>query len=73
MVEDGLVSMAQREKCLNKGVRKMIGNGEDDELWSTMVTCYERPKKYIAEALRPINEFRKYKMSDRAAVREVCS
>ncbi len=32
--------------------------------------CYERHKKYIVEALRPIIELKKYKMSDSAAVRE---
>jgi hypothetical protein len=43
------------------------------EIWETLDTCYERPEKYVEEALRPIVEFRRYKISDSAAVREFYS
>ncbi len=40
------------------------------EMWETLDTCYERPEKYMEEALRLIVEFRRYKI---AAVREFYS
>jgi hypothetical protein len=43
------------------------------EMWETLDTCYERPDKYMEEALRPIVDFRRYKISDSAAVREFYS
>jgi hypothetical protein len=30
------------------------------EMWETLDTCYERPDKYMEEALRPIVDFRRY-------------
>jgi hypothetical protein len=39
-------------------------------MWETLDTCYERPDKYMEEALRPIVDFRRYKIADSAAVRE---
>ncbi len=52
----------------------MIGHLEDLlEIWETLDTCYERPEKYMAEVLKPILEFRKYKMCDNAAMREFYS
>jgi hypothetical protein len=41
------------------------------EMWETLDTCYERPDKYVEEALRPIVDFRRYKIADSAAVREI--
>jgi hypothetical protein len=38
-----------------------------------METCYNRPKKYIAEAPRPVNYFRKCKVSDSATIRDFFS
>jgi hypothetical protein len=53
---------------------KMIGHLEDlVEIWETLDTCYERPEKYVAEALKPIIEFRRYKVYDNTAVREFSS
>jgi hypothetical protein len=43
------------------------------EIWETLDTCYERPEKYMEEVLRPIVEFRRYKITDSAAVREFYS
>jgi hypothetical protein len=38
-----------------------------------METCYNRPKRYIAEAPRPVNYFRKCKVSDGATIRDLFS
>jgi hypothetical protein len=43
------------------------------EMWETLDTCYERPEKYMEEALRPVVDFRRYKVTDSAAVREFYS
>jgi hypothetical protein len=43
------------------------------EMWETLDTCYERPEKYMDEALRPVVDFRRYKITDSAAVREFYS
>jgi hypothetical protein len=42
-------------------------------MWETLDTCYERPDKYAEEALKPIVDFRRYKIVDSAAVREFYS
>jgi hypothetical protein len=42
-------------------------------MWETLDTCYERLEKYMEEALRPIVDFRRYKIADSAAVREFYS
>jgi hypothetical protein len=56
--------------CVNEDMRKMIGNIESlAEIWETVVTCYARLEKYIAEALKPVVEFRKYTVQDTVAVR----
>ncbi len=52
----------------------MVGHLEDlEEIWETLDTCYERPEKYITEALKPILEFRRYRVYDNCAVREFYS
>jgi hypothetical protein len=40
-------------------------NDIDDlrEVWYTLNTCYDRPDKYISEALDPVVKFRAYKRS----------
>jgi hypothetical protein len=43
------------------------------EIWETLDTCYERPEKYMEEALWQIVDFRKYKIADSTAVREFYS
>jgi hypothetical protein len=43
------------------------------EMWETLDTCSERPDKYAEEALKPIADFRRYKIIDSAAVREFYS
>jgi hypothetical protein len=52
----------------------MVSHLDDlQEMWETLDTCYERPGKYAEEALKPIVEFRRYKVFDSAAVREFYS
>jgi hypothetical protein len=52
----------------------MVSHLDDlQEMWETLNTCYERPEKYMEEALRPIVDFRRYKITDSAAVREFYS
>ncbi len=49
----------------------MIGHLDDlVEIWETLDTCFERPEKYVAEALKPIVEFRRYKGYNNTAMRE---
>jgi hypothetical protein len=36
-------------------------------------TCFERPEKYMEEVIRPIVEFKKYRVTDSCAVREFYS
>jgi hypothetical protein len=43
------------------------------EIWDTLDTCFERPEKYMEEVIRPIVEFKKYKVTDSCAVREFYS
>jgi hypothetical protein len=52
----------------------MVSHLDDlQEMWETLDTCYERPEKYMEEALRPIVNFWRYKIADSAAVREFYS
>jgi hypothetical protein len=52
----------------------MVSHLDDlQEMWETLDTCYERLEKYMEEALRPIVDFRRYKVTDSAAVREYYS
>ncbi len=63
-----------RDKCLQGDALQMVNHLDDlREMWETLDTCYERPDKYMEEALRPIVDFRRYKIADSAAVREFYS
>jgi hypothetical protein len=50
-------------------------NDIDDlrEAWNTLDTCFDRPEKYISEALDPVVKFRSYKAFDNGAIREFYS
>jgi hypothetical protein len=37
-----------------------------DEVWETLVTCYNRPEKYTSETLEPIVKFKRYKAPPQA-------
>jgi hypothetical protein len=70
-VSDDLAARTLRDKCLQGDALRMVNHLDD--LWETLDTCYERPEKYAEEALKPIVDFRRYKIVDSAAVREFYS
>jgi hypothetical protein len=73
-VSNDLAARTLRDKCLQGDALQMVSHLDDlREMWETLDTCYERPDKYMEEALRPIVDFRRYKISDSAAVREFYS
>jgi hypothetical protein len=70
-VNSDLAARALRDKCLKGDALQMVSHLDDlQEMWETLDTCFERPEKYMKEALRPIVDFRRYKVADSAAVRE---
>jgi hypothetical protein len=74
IVNDDLAAKTLREKCIKGNAHKMVSHLDDlGEMWDTLDTYYERPEKYMEEALRPILEFRKYRVFDSSAVREFYS
>ncbi len=74
MVSNDLAARTLRDKCLQGDALQMVSHLDDlREMWETLDTCYERLDKYMEEALRPIVDFRRYKISDSAAVREFYS
>jgi hypothetical protein len=74
MVNDDLAAKTLREKCVKGDALRMVSHLDDlREIWDTLDTCFERPEKYMEEALQPIVEFRKYKAADSSAVREFYS
>jgi hypothetical protein len=73
-VNNDLAARALRDKCLKGDALQMVSHLDDlQEMWETLDTCYKRPEKYMEEALRPIVDFRRYKITDSAAVREFYS
>jgi hypothetical protein len=74
VVNDDLAAKTLREKCVKGDALRMVSHLDDlQEMWDTLDTCYERPEKYMEEVLRPIVEFRKYRVFDSGAVREFYS
>ncbi len=73
-VNNDLAARALRDKCVKGDALWMISQLDDlREIWETLDTCYERPEKYMEEALRPVVDFRRYKITNNAAVREFYS
>jgi hypothetical protein len=73
-VNDHLDARALRDRCIKGDALRMVSHLDDlQEMWETLDTCYERPEKYMEEALQPIVDFRRYKITDNAAVREFYS
>jgi hypothetical protein len=73
-IRDKLVGRALKEKSLMESARAMINDMEDlQKIWDTLDTCFDRPEKYIAEALDPIIKFRKYRAFDSEPIREFYS
>ncbi len=73
-MSDDLAAKTMWEKCVKGDAFKMVSHLDDlGEMWDTLDTCYERPEKYMEEALWPVLEFRKYRVGDSSAVREFYS
>ncbi len=73
-VNNDLAAKALRDRCIKGDALRMVSHLDDlQEMWETLNTCFERPEKYMEEVLRPIVEFRRYKVADSAAVREFYS
>ncbi len=74
VVNDDLAEKTLRERCVKGDTLRMVSHLDDlQEIWDTLDTYYERPEKYMEEALRLIMEFRKYKAADSSAVRDFYS
>jgi hypothetical protein len=70
-VRDELVSRLHKENSLVGNARSMVNDIEDlQEIWDTLGTCYDQPKKYIAEALEPIIKFRRYRAIENGVIKE---
>ncbi len=73
-MNDDLGVETLRERCMKGDALRMVSHLNNlQEIWDTLDTCYERPEKYMEEALRPVLEFRKYRVVDSSAVREFYS
>jgi hypothetical protein len=73
-VNNDLAAKALRDRCIKGDALRMVSHLDDlQEMWETLNTCFERPEKYTEEVLRPVVEFRRYKVADSAAVREFYS
>jgi hypothetical protein len=73
-VRDELVCCSLKERSLASNVKVLVNDIDDlREAWNTLDTCFDRPEKYIAEALEPVVKFKSYKMFDNGAIREFYS
>jgi hypothetical protein len=70
-VRDELACRSLKERSLASSVRVLVKDIEDlREAWDTLDTCFDRPERYILEALEPVIKFKGYKAFDSGAVRE---
>ncbi len=73
-VRDELVCRSLKERSLASHVRLLVNDIDDlREAWNRLDTCFDRPEKYISEALEPVVRFRSYKAFDSGAIREFYS
>jgi hypothetical protein len=73
-VRDELVCRSLKERSLASHVRLLVNDIDDlREAWGTLDTCFDRPEKYISEALDPVVKFRSYKAFDSGAICEFYS
>jgi hypothetical protein len=73
-VRDELVCRSLKERSLASNVRLLVNDIDDlREAWNTLDTCFDRPEKYISEALDPVVKFRSYKAFDNGAIRKFYS
>ncbi len=71
---DELVCRSLKGKSLASHVHLLVNDINDlREAWDTLNTCYDRPDKYISEALDPVIKFRSYKAFDSGAICEFYS
>jgi hypothetical protein len=74
LVRNELVCRSLKERSLASHVRLLVNDINDlREVWNTLDTCYDRPDKYISEALDPVVRFGSYKAFDSGAIREFYS
>jgi hypothetical protein len=63
------VCRSLKERSLASHVCLLVNDIDDlREVWNTLDTCYDRPDKYISEALDPVVRFRSYKAFDSGAL-----
>ncbi len=73
-MRDELVCRSLKEKSLASHLRLLVNDIDDlREAWDTLNTCFDRPDKYISEAVDPVIKFRSYKAFDSGAIREFYS
>jgi hypothetical protein len=73
-VRDELMCRSLKERSLASHVRLLVNDIDDlREAWNTLDTCFDRPEKYISEALDPVVKFRSYKAFDNRPIREFYS
>jgi hypothetical protein len=73
-VRDELVCRSLKERSLASHVWLLVNDIDDlREAWNTLDTCFDRPEKYISEALDSVVRFRSYKAFDSGAIREFYS
>ncbi len=55
-VRDELVCRSLKERSLASNVHLLVNDIDDlREAWNTLDTCFDRPEKYISEALDPLS------------------
>jgi hypothetical protein len=65
-----LATKTLKKKFVCAVVNVTVGNEESlREIRKTLEVCFERPEKYIANALQPITNFQRYKAFDNTVVR----
>jgi hypothetical protein len=71
---DAAMEATLKERSLASHVHLLVNDIDDlREAWYTLDTCFDRPEKYISEALDPVIRFRSYKAFDSGAIREFYS
>ncbi len=64
-----MVFLTLPEKCLANNAKEQVRNMEDlHVLWETLDTGFDRPEKYVIEALVPVIQFRKLREFNHASI-----
>jgi hypothetical protein len=73
-MRDELVSQVLKEKSLAGNAWPMVNDIEGLQgIWDTLDTFYDRPEKYITEALEPIIKFGRNRAFEHGMIREFYS